>query len=224
MKKISFVNVSNNDDLLKIYQLNYEKKSGVLLPVSYLKNAHTMLLIQDEKVLGGYVLNTKAPYRYLSIFTDEQKQLLLKTHLIQEHELLEVTCSWLMTRVSLSVWIQYYVVMFVHTIVLAIRLNKRKIIGGSVVPKLQLMQRQVMTKLIYCSFIHPSQGIICNSKGIVMIYYNSIVGFCIKMMVSFTKRLVLSRIIKKKVRLQQVFKQSTDDSCLSKKTVFLQEI
>ncbi|MFN3851692.1 MAG: hypothetical protein ACK4NY_19805 [Spirosomataceae bacterium] len=200
MKKISFVNVSNNNESLEIFQLNYQKKSGTVLPLNYLQQSYSMLFVKGEKVLGGYVLNGNAPYRYLSFFNEEQKELLLNTHMLREEELLEITCNWIAPRLSFNEWIYYYGFMFIHTLWVAIKLNKRKIIGGSVVPRLQLMQRQILTKLIYCSFISQAQSIVSEPKGILMIYYNSVSGFFAQMIGSFIRRIFMPQSNRKKVK------------------------
>lgn len=194
-----FINVSHNESLLKNFQTLYQQKSNVSLSLEYLKQGHPMLFVRKGKIIGGYVLNTQAPYRYLSIFDEQQKEILLKSHLLKEEELIEITCIWMNQRITSFAWVYYYLFMFLHTLYLAISLNKKRIIGGSVLPKIQLVQRQILTKPIYISFIKKGQELIGKSDGLVMIYYNSVIGFCSKLLYLFSIRMFFSKIFRKKI-------------------------
>lgn len=194
-----FINVSHSESLLENFQSLYQQKSNVSLSVEYLKQGHPMMFIRNGKIIGGYVLNAQAPYRYLSIFDEKQKEILLKSHLLKEEELIEITCIWMNPKITSFEWISYYLFMFFHTLYLAIKLNKKRIIGGSVLPKIQLIQRQILSKLIYISFINKGQELIGKSNGLVMIYYNSVAGFCTKLLLLFSMRMFFPKMFRKKI-------------------------
>jgi hypothetical protein len=197
MKKISLVNASNDSHLLLTYKENYERKSGTTLSMNYLQQSHTMVFMKEDKMLGGYILNGNAPYRYLSIFDKKQKELLLKTNLLKEEELLEITCNWMTSKISIGEWLYYYTFMIFHTLFLAIILDKRKIIAGSVLPQIQYIQRQIFSQIIYSAFVEKeNERVLQKMGGIVMIYYCSVRHFITKILWLLLKKFFSRKLLR----------------------------
>lgn len=91
MKKLKTI-----QDLL-LFKSKYEKLSGLNLPLNYLENADVYAFKKKGKLIGGFILSIRRPYRTIDIFISESK---LKTisSLFKDPKYCEVCCFWIERR------------------------------------------------------------------------------------------------------------------------------
>lgn len=125
----------------------YFKESRGHKPVdsTYLRQCHLVRVFYradtPNEWLGGYVINTNAPYRYFVVLDEDLKNKLLLEHGITEDDISEVTCICIKSRqMSQIERMQIYFTSMVD----AFAAGKSYIFGGSTEPKIVALQQQIM--------------------------------------------------------------------------------
>ncbi len=88
MKKLK-----TSQDLLQ-FKSKYEKLSGLNLPMNYLKNADVYAFKKTGKIIGGFILNSRQPYRTIDIFISESR-LDSIAKIFEASKYCEVCCFWI---------------------------------------------------------------------------------------------------------------------------------
>lgn len=173
MKNLEVIKVETPEHVEQ-YQSLYTSEAKLPLAKDYIEKADAFLIFKAEVLIAGFCLNNgeKVPLRYLSIFTDEIKQQVLSSPFaISEDSLMEIAAIVMTSESSRKDHNQCYAIVMQRAYDYAKEHNKTRILGGSVVPKIQQMQFELMPHLLYKAAIDDSLKIINNAKGMVMLYY-----------------------------------------------------
>ncbi|MBD2751851.1 Clp protease/crotonase-like domain-containing protein [Spirosoma validum] len=124
--------------------------SGAYVDRAYLTNALIRVFFHandPEHWVASYVVNTEAPFRYLSVLTVAKRTDLLRQHGIAEANLAEIT---LLSRDRRMNWTpgerEFYYSMSLWD---ALRTGRQYILGGTVEEKLAGAQMEVLDHLFY---------------------------------------------------------------------------
>ncbi len=80
------------------YCRRYEALLGFEAPLGYLARHRARGLFDNGKLVGGYVLNQEAPFRYLSLMPEEARG----EFDLPLEDLVEIGCVWMEPRLSLE--------------------------------------------------------------------------------------------------------------------------
>lgn len=78
----------------QIFKNNYEKNSGLHLPMEYLENSDVYIFKRKNLIVGGFVLGKKNPLRTVDVFIskDNHKQF---SHYFSSNKFCEICCFWI---------------------------------------------------------------------------------------------------------------------------------
>jgi len=85
--------ITMNKELF-LFKYKYERKSGLKLPLRYLKKAKAYSFVVDGQIVGGFILNSNLPLRTADIFVSEESK---NNNLekLNKEIFCEVCCFWM---------------------------------------------------------------------------------------------------------------------------------
>jgi hypothetical protein len=107
------------------------------IPIGYFKNGH---------LVGGYVINSSFPLRYFNWIPENTLE---KTNILSKYvpgQTSEITCIW-MDKDSVSGWERNC--LYLNLVWNSWKYSKHWVFGGSVTPKVAVIQRRVMPLLVF---------------------------------------------------------------------------
>lgn len=193
MKKIKYL-IALTDEQRMLFKRLFEDRANTTVDLAYLRKSVTVLVYRGDLPIGGFCINGKG-FRYLSVFSENwQKQDLLESENLTEKELLEVTCIWTRSEATNFESISVYSIMLYITVRYAKEHNKKIVLGGSVIQKIQQIQVKSLPKVLYSGFITKDMRHIGHeTRKKLMLYYNTIWGFVFN-----TAKQILLRMVKPK--------------------------
>lgn len=78
----------------QIFIQQYEKASGLKVPICYLENSEVYIIKKNEKIISGFVLNSNLPLRTTDVFISSMNQQVLN-HYFEKSKYCEVCCFWM---------------------------------------------------------------------------------------------------------------------------------
>ncbi|WP_163831666.1 hypothetical protein [Spartinivicinus ruber] len=129
---------------LQEFKNKYYHVSGNNVDSKYLEKASIVRGIYNKKseIIGGYVLNSNIPHRYLS---DIPKEALLQSKIPSKNNLVEGCCIWMNNELSSFKRGWIYLLTFYDYC----SLGKRYMLGASIEPKVVKLQRLVFPTVLY---------------------------------------------------------------------------
>jgi len=85
--------LNTNLELLA-FKTKYQRLSKLLVPISYLKSSEVYVIKDKSKMIAGFVLGKKAPYRTTDVFVSDEKRKQLPS-CFREDTFCEVCCFWI---------------------------------------------------------------------------------------------------------------------------------
>jgi hypothetical protein len=124
------------------YRRAFASRGGDSVSMEYLENAKVRAVFQGSKMVGGYVLNSKQPFRYTDGVPLGEKRDALVSRCANA---VEITCIWMDPdmRALGRDWV------YGRMISDALFVQKRWVIGGSCIPRVAKIQKQVIPHTIY---------------------------------------------------------------------------
>ena len=123
----------------------FESHGGNAVDLDYLCKAKVRGFFRGDELLGGYVLNARAPFRYSSwVRTEIRAQLHQRGYLV-EATCAELTCMWMSKGLRKLERNRIYV----QSVIDAFRSRKRFIFAGSCVDKIARIQKSSLPKTVY---------------------------------------------------------------------------
>lgn len=101
---------------------------------------------RDGRMVGGYVVNARAPLRYLQMIPARQRTNPAISSILADGNACEIACLWL-NRARLTTQQRNNVYLLAAMDALATR--KRWIVGGSISPKLAQTQKRVLPHVLH---------------------------------------------------------------------------
>jgi hypothetical protein len=129
------------------YNSNPVERRGASIPLDYLKNAQVFGVFDaGNRMLAGYIINTKHPFRLLDFVPLESRS----TILAQNKQILEngceLTCAWRLPELSsIFMSIRFWPHALCHTV----KTRKHFFIGGSSKKGLDKFYTQVGPSILY---------------------------------------------------------------------------
>jgi hypothetical protein len=137
--------IQTDSELNKFISI-FDRISGNPLDKSYLKAAQVRGFYINNELVGGYVINVKQPLRYFEWVPHSNRENARVNKHLDQGKSVEITCIWgdqTKTSRLKRRWI-YWMCVFD-----AMRTGQTWIVGGSTIPKVAKIHRQVLPKLIY---------------------------------------------------------------------------
>lgn len=145
IKKIS----ENIADCERFSEFYSKMAMGSKVDTPYLQKANTYVFYRKDapdKWLGGFCLNSEDEFRYLAGFQPEEVAALLKKHLLNLKDMIEITCLWLCSK-SMS---RFERIVFYSLLLLQVLISDKKmILGGSFIPKVAELHMKILPHLLY---------------------------------------------------------------------------
>ncbi|MBO0933836.1 hypothetical protein [Fibrella aquatilis] len=127
-----------------------QTNSGATAAVDYLTGASIWIFYRPatpDQWVAAYAINTRAPFRCLSLISPEQRTKALSQHGLAENRLVEIT---LLSRDRSQGWLpgerDYYYRM---SIVDALKTGRRHLLGGTTDADLLRFQQQVLSRVLF---------------------------------------------------------------------------
>ena len=131
---------------LEAFAKTFEAMGGTAVPIDYLLQAQPRGFFRGRELVAGYVLNTRAPFRYASWIPEAPRGGIAGRGLLVEPTSAELTCIW-MAKGGLTKLERDNV--YVRSGIDALRSGKRFIFGGSRVDALARSQKRVLSNTVY---------------------------------------------------------------------------
>jgi len=162
--------IIEDDEALACFARRYSAQASASVAQAYLRRARVRAFFNSSgEMVAGYVLNCRAPFRYLSALPGTDAALPGTSRV---RDFCEVTCIWIDRSVGQLDRVALYVVCFADFV----RSGKRYAIGGSTHPGVVAVQRQALPHLIY-----EGDALIDGERVPAWVYYGSLrtglVGF-----------------------------------------------
>ncbi len=211
MKTLQVIKVETPDQI-KQYQSLYEREARLPLAAEYIEKVDAFLIFKAEILIAAYCLNNgeKVPFRYLSIFTDKAKAMVLSSpYPIEEDSFMEIAAIVMTDESSRKDHNLCYAKIATHANNYAFKHDKTRILGGSVIPKIQQMQFELMPHLLYKASIDSSLKIVNNADGMVMLYYATRNEFMLRAMFLLCKKQIKAVFLSKKPKTKEPLPRKT---------------
>ncbi|WP_437738589.1 hypothetical protein [Sorangium sp. So ce1335] len=131
---------------LQLYQARYKALSGLPLDIDFLSRAMVRGFFDGGTLVAGYALNRATPYRYHRlIHPDERDRQDIKEFFAQP-DVAELCCIWI-DRAAVTPFSRNAI--YICSVHDAVRSGARKIVGGSVTPKVAAFQRLTLDVMLY---------------------------------------------------------------------------
>jgi len=149
---------------LEAFAKTFEAMGGTAVPIDYLLQARPRGFFRGPELVAGYVLNTRAPFRYASWIPEGPRGEITRRGLLVEPTSAELTCIW-MAKGRLTKLERDNV--YVRSGIDALRSGRRFVFGGSRVDALARSQKRVLSNTVYsgratfdapCEIYHASRG------------------------------------------------------------------
>lgn len=141
--------IISGSDLGRFIEFN-QRNNGATVSVEYLETARVRIFYDpsdEEHWLAGYAVNTVAPFRYLTVLSDDQRVTLLSEHDIREENMVEIT---MIVRDKSYRWNNFQRFMyFSRSIIDALATGRGVIFGGTVNPRLRDFMMSVLGKMFF---------------------------------------------------------------------------
>jgi hypothetical protein len=131
---------------LEAFAKTFEAMGGTAVPIDYLRQSRPRGFFRGSELVAGYVLNTKAPFRYASWIPEGPRGEIAPRGFLVEPTSAELTCIW-MAKGKLTKLERDNV--YVRSGIDAFRSGKRFVFGGSRVDALARSQKRVLSNTIY---------------------------------------------------------------------------
>ncbi len=131
---------------LEAFARTFEGMGGTAVPIDYLLQAQPRGFFRGRELVAGYVLNTRAPFRYASWIPEGPRGEIARRSLLVEPTSAELTCIW-MAKGKLTKLERDNV--YVRSGIDAFRSGKAFIFGGSRVDALARSQKRVLSNTVY---------------------------------------------------------------------------
>jgi hypothetical protein len=122
----------------------FESLGGSSVAHDYLRQAKVRGFFRGDELLAGYVLNTRAPFRYSSWVPEKARAELQKRGLV-EPQCAELTCMWMTKGLRQLERNRVYL----QTVADAFSCRRRLIFAGSRVEKVARIQKTSLPKTVY---------------------------------------------------------------------------
>ncbi|MCX4027539.1 hypothetical protein H0A36_19540 [Endozoicomonas sp. SM1973] len=142
--KLTSTKVIKDKQDLQEFKSRYHYISGNHVDRKYLETASIVRGIynKNSELIGGYVLNSNIPHRYLS---DIPKEAILQSSTPSQDDLVEGCCIWMSNELSSFKRGWVYLMTFYDYL----SLGKRYMLGASIEPKVAKLQRLVFPNVLY---------------------------------------------------------------------------
>jgi hypothetical protein len=157
--------ITKQEHKLNIFKAKYESisgrngESGTNVEIGYLKGCETVRVFIDQNAgpqkdpwVAGYAVNTKKPFRYLSVYDSTTiSHILTNSNVPTQDDICELTVIWygnpnndkyVLSERNKS-WI------YIWSLWDAFRTNRYIVIGGSVEPKIWHRFKRVLTNILF---------------------------------------------------------------------------
>jgi hypothetical protein len=133
------------DSELESFARTFESHGGNGVAPDYLRQARVRGFFRGDELVAGYVLNSRAPYRYSSWIPAQIGAELQQRGYLIEATCAELTCMWMGKGLRKLERNRIYVQLVAD----AFRSGKRFILAGSTVEKLARIQKCTLPKTVY---------------------------------------------------------------------------
>ncbi|WP_144391779.1 hypothetical protein [Pleionea sediminis] len=123
---------------------SFQRFSEFEVSITYLKGAHVRVFKKNNKLVGGYALNSTIPFRYFS-FPFVKNEHTNNPKIPPLSETVEGTCIWM--DKSLTTMQRIYVYIFLTADFF--RSGRKYFLGGTIHPKVRKMQMTALSKYIF---------------------------------------------------------------------------
>ncbi|WP_077920571.1 hypothetical protein [Spirosoma sp. 209] len=177
---------------------HYANASGNALPNSYLINAIVYLFYKGNEPVAGFIFNTieQNPLRYFSYLEDPVYKQLLVEEDLKESDILEITGNWKSPSLSIPETIYYYAKMIEQAANHAKQLNKKLLLGGSVVKPVKKTQQLLLSRIIYHGPISTQHQALVKKQMPLLKLYVSPVRYIRLRVVAVLIKLFLIKFVK----------------------------
>ena len=131
---------------LEAFAKKFEAMGGNAIPIGYLLQARARGFFRGRELVAGYVLNTRAPFRYASWIPEGPRGEIARRGFLVEPTSAELTCIW-MAKGKLTKLERDNV--YVRSGIDALRSGKAFVFGGSRVDALARSQKRVLSNTVY---------------------------------------------------------------------------
>jgi len=131
---------------LEAFGQTFDAMGGTAVPIDYLLQARPRGFFRGRELVAGYVLNTRAPFRYASWIPEGPRGEIARRGFLVEPTSAELTCIW-MAKGKLTKLERDHV--YVRSGIDAFRSGKPFIFGGSRVDALARTQKRVLSNTVY---------------------------------------------------------------------------
>ena len=131
---------------LEAFAKTFAAMGGTAVPIDYLRQARPRGFCRGGDLVAGYVLNTRAPFRYASWIPEGPRGDIAHRGFLVEPKSAELTCIW-MAKGKLTKLERDDV--YVRSGIDAFRSGKSFIFGGSRVDALARTQKRVLSNTVY---------------------------------------------------------------------------
>lgn len=136
-----------SDDQLSCFAESFSSVCPNPVELDYFTGADRVrAFFHDGQMVGGYVVNTRAPLRYQQMIPPPQRSEPALVAVLAEGNACEIACLWL-KRVRLTAQQRNNVYLLAATDALAT--GRNWIVGGSISPKLAQTQKRVLPRVLY---------------------------------------------------------------------------
>ena len=139
--------VLRSEDQIRLFAETFSGVCRNPVDLDYFANADCVrAFYRDGRMVGGYVVNARAPLRYLRMIPEAVRSEPPLASILADGNACEIACLWL-SRARLTTQQRNNVYLLAAMDALATR--RRWIVGGSISPKLAQTQKRVLPRVLY---------------------------------------------------------------------------
>lgn len=147
--------LGTEDELLRFIEVYY-RRAKIRPDLEYLKRSLVKIFYQPSgEWVGGYIVNTNSPYRYLQDIPQPTRDQRLAEANIKQNEAAEITCIWIDRKripYVASAWIYW------SSVNDAVKSGRKYVIGASVVNKVAKRHMMILPYLLYFGDLECQHG------------------------------------------------------------------
>jgi hypothetical protein len=134
-----------DDNALLQFANTFTGRGGAEIPLEYLRRSKVRAFFVGDQMVGGYVCNTSAPFRYLDWIPEVERSSI--PELLNPGDLCELTCLWVARNHQKSK--STSLIIFTSACIDGILAWRKYTIGGSLLKIVRAMQIQAFPNEIY---------------------------------------------------------------------------